>query len=205
MGIEQQKREQENTELKLRFYFMSLLPLFFLIFLLTVDPICFSEDAHFIGFEPLLKKNWLALFSLLCVILGLITARFTEGELSGAYNPPYEIESIENKDYEYLTFLTTCIIPLISIDLTEVRYVVVLLTLLVLIGYILIRMDLYYGNPTLALMGYRLYRAKIKGESDSIVLISKDRLSRESSIRWIRIDRYIWVVKEMRNDNGTRR
>lgn len=64
MGNTRQKHEQD-TAIKLRFYFMSLWLLFVLIFLLTVDiPICFSKDAHFIGFGPLLKRNWLAFISL---------------------------------------------------------------------------------------------------------------------------------------------
>ena len=194
MGNTRQKHEQD-TAIKLRFYFMSLWLLFVLIFLLTVDiPICFSKDAHFIGFGPLLKRNWLAFISLFFAILGW----------AGVTNPPYEIESIKNENYEYLTFLTTYIIPLICIDLTKIRYVFVLAVLLVLIGFIFIRMDLYCGNPTLALMGYRLYRAEIKGVDapDGIVLISKDRLSKRSAIKWISIDKYVWIAKEIKNDVG---
>ena len=109
---------------------------------------------------------------------------------------------VKNENYEYLTFLTTYIIPLICIDLTKVRYVIVLGVLLVLIGFIFIRMDLYYGNPTLALMGYRLYRAEIKGceAPDGIILISRDRLNKASSIKWIPIDEYVWIAKEIKND-----
>lgn len=115
---------------------------------------------------------------------------------------PNEILSVKNENYEYLTFLTTYIIPLICIDLTKVRYVIVLGVLLVLIGFIFIRMDLYYGNPTLALMGYRLYRAEIKGceAPDGIILISRDRLNKASSIKWIPIDEYVWIAKEIKND-----
>ena len=48
MGNTRQKHEQD-TAIKLRFYFMSLWLLFVLLFLLTVDiQICFSKDAHFI-------------------------------------------------------------------------------------------------------------------------------------------------------------
>jgi len=69
MGNRRQKHEQD-TAIKLRFYFMSLWLLFVLIFLLTVDiPICFSKDAHFIGFGPLLKRNWLAFISLFLRLL----------------------------------------------------------------------------------------------------------------------------------------
>ncbi len=50
-----------------------------------------------------------------------------------------------------MTFLTTYIIPLVCIDLTKIRYVIVLVVLLVLIGFIFVRMDLYCGNPTLLL------------------------------------------------------
>ena len=61
---DRRQRDENNTAVKLRFYFMSLWLLFVLIFLLTVDiPICFSKDAHFIGFGPLLKRNWLAFTS----------------------------------------------------------------------------------------------------------------------------------------------
>lgn len=175
------------------------------VVLLTVDiPICFSKDAHFIGFGPLLKRNWLAFISLFLAILGWLVASFEKQKWAGVSNPPYEIESIKNENYEYLTFLTTYIIPLICIDLTKIRYVFVLAVLLVLIGFIFIRMDLYCGNPTLALMGYRLYRAEIRGVDapDGVVLISKDRLSKRSAIKWIPIDKYVWIAKEIKNDVG---
>lgn len=204
MGVRQQKCEKD-TVTKLRFYFMSLWLLFVLVFLLTVDiPVCFSEDSYFIGIVPLLKRNWLALISLFLAIFGWIVASFEKRKWTGVSNPPYEIEFIKNENYEYLTFLTTYIIPLICIDLTKIRYVFVLAVLLVLIGFIFIRMDLYCGNPTLALMGYRLYRSEIKGidAPDGIVLISKDRLSRKSYIKWIPIDKYVWIAKEIKSDIG---
>ena len=105
MGNRRQKHEQD-TAIKLRFYFMSLWLLFVLIFLLTVDiPICFSKDAHFIGFGPLLKRNWLAFISLLFAILGWLVASREKQRWAGVTNPPYKIESIKNENYEYLHFL----------------------------------------------------------------------------------------------------
>ena len=206
-GSDMKRKESFNrdadTTLKLHFYIMSLWILFVFLFLLTVDiPISFSKDAHFIGVMPLLKRNWFAFVSLLLALLGIVFASMKRRKWAGATNPPYKIISIKNENYEYLTFLTTYIIPLICIDLTKVRYVIVLGVLLVLIGFIFIRMDLYYGIPTLALMGYRLYRAEIKGceAPDGIILISRDRLNKASSIKWIPIDEYVWIAKEIKND-----
>jgi hypothetical protein len=200
---DRRRRDENNTAVKLRFYFMSLWLLFVLIFLLTADiPICFSKDAHFIGFAPLLKRNWLAFISLSFAILGWFVASFEKHRWAGVHNPPHKIKTIKNENYEYLTFLTTYIIPLVCIDLTEVRYVIVLVVLLVLIGFIFIKMDLYCGNPTLAFMGYKLYRVEIEGVNapDGLIVISTDRLSKGSSIKWVSIDKHVWISKEIGND-----
>lgn len=197
------KRISQALWLKVKLYVMSLCLLFFLVFLLTVDiPICFSKNARFIGWRALLERNWLALIALIMVAIGLCFTRTIYRKSTGTQNPPVKILSVKSENYEYLTFLTTYIIPLICIDLSKIRYVIVLGLLLVLIGYIFIKMDLYYGNPTLAFMGYRLYRAEINGYSDpnGIVLISKSRLSPGKSIQWIPIDENVWLVKEINND-----
>ena len=198
-----QQKCEENTIIKIQFYFMSLWLLFVLIFLLTVDiPISCFSDTHFIDFMSLLKRNWLAIISLLLAILGWLLTIHAKEKWAGVHNPPYQIQSIKNVNYEYLTFLTTYIIPLICIDLTKIRYIIVLGVLLIFVGLIFVKADLYCGNPTLALMGYKLYRAEIKGVNapGGVILISKDRLLDESRITWIPIDTYVWVAKENKND-----
>lgn len=190
---------QDNLNLKVRLYIMSLWLLFVLIFLLTVDiPISFSSEAKFIGWKDLFERNILAIISIIMVIWGIALAYRIQYKWKGVTNPPYKIKSIRNENYEYLTFLTTYIIPLICIDLSNIRYVVVLAILLILIGFIFIKMDLYYGNPTLALLGYRLYRVEIEkvNNPDGIVVISKNQLGTGSSIEWIEINKNIWFVKE---------
>lgn len=167
--------------------------------MLTVDiPVSFAPDAKFIGIKALLQRNILPLISIIMVIWGFVLAQHIQYKWKGTTNPPHEVKSIKNENYEYLTFLTTYIIPLICIDLSNIRYVIVLAMLLILIGFIFIKMDLYYGNPTLALLGYRLYRVEIDriNNPDGIVVISKDRLTTGASIEWIEIDDNIWVVKE---------
>lgn len=193
------QEDHSNLSIKVQLYIMSLWLLFVLIFLLTVDiPISFAPNAKFIGFIPLLQKNILATISILMVILGIVLAHRIQYRWKGVTNPPYKIASIRNENYEYLTFLTTYIIPLICIDLSNLRYVIVLAIILILIGFIFIKMDLYYGNPTLALLGYRLYRVQIENikNPDGIVVISKDRLGTGSSIEWMEINKNIWFVKE---------
>lgn len=189
-----------QLKLKIKLYIMSLWLLFVLIFMLTIDiPLCFWENKETFKWLNLLQNNWLSILSLIMVIVGMYIAGAMQREWDGVCNPPVKIKTIKNENYEYLTFLTTYIIPLICIDLTEIRYIIILIVLLILIGYIFISMDLYYGNPTLALMGYKLYRAEIEGYNDSndIILISKDYLLKEQSIKWIIIDENVWLAKEV--------
>ncbi len=194
--------EQETVcGLKVRFYIMSLWLLFVLIFLLTIDiPISFAPDAEFIGFSELFCRNILSIASLTCATLSWLIAKNMQYQWKGVANPPHKVKTIKSENYEYLTFLTTYIIPLICIDLENLRYVIILVVLLLIIGYIFVKMDLYYGNPTLALMGYRLYRVDIEGVDapDGVVLITKDRLTSSSAFKWIEIDTFVWVAKEVK-------
>lgn len=199
------KEKKDDTKVKtfykVKIYIMSLWLLFFLLFVLTFEwP--FEGDCTFVGVSKMLKDNWLAMTSLIMCILGVVFSVGIKYEWKGVTNPPYKIKTVKNENYEYLTFLTTYIIPLICIDLEKIRYVIVLIVLLIIIGYIFIRMDLYYGNPTLALMGYRIYRVEIEdGESqEEKIIISKDKICKSDNISWIEMDNSVWVAKVVNND-----
>ncbi|MBO5715199.1 MAG: hypothetical protein J6S23_02255 [Clostridia bacterium] len=194
-------KRKKNSEfnLKIEFYILSLWLLFVLVFLLSIDiPISFDTEAEFIGLLPLIKRNWLAIISLFMMLMGMVITTKLKHKVKGAHYPPAEVVSIKNENYEYLTFLTTYIIPLICIDFSETRYVIVFGVLLIIIGSIFVKMDLYLGNPTLALLGYHLYRIEAKNvtSKDGILVISEDKLSVGSMIKWIRITDYVWVAKE---------
>ena len=181
---------------------MSLWLLFLLMFVLTVNVSCIFYNGQFTGIHNVLRRNWLSSINLFFLALGFIFAKRTEYEWAGAKNPPYKVKSVKNENYEYLTFLTTCIIPLLCIDLERKRNVFVMVILLIAIGVIFVRMDLYYGNPTLALMGYRKKKEKIDNPNvtEDIILISKDCISPEQLIKWIEVDNNIWIAKVVNND-----
>lgn len=178
---------------KIRFYIMSLTLLFFLIFLLN-----FRVDI-LIDFKVNLLCNILTVISLVFVFAGYFCYLTVDYEWKGSKNPSYKVNKVKSENFEYLTFLTTYIIPLICFNMDKTRYVIVLGVLLLVIGIIFVKMDLYYGNPTLALMGYRLYTIYPDSNKypDGIMVITKDRIKQDSDIRWIEIDENFWFVKEI--------
>lgn len=187
--------------MKIKFYFMSLWFLFVLNFIITVDvPVEFFEAPKSIHLPSLIYNNLIAIVSALLAVISLFLSFRESYRWSGVLNHVKEIESVKNVNYEYFIFLTTYLIPLLCIDLSGLRYMFVLITLLIFIGVIVVKTNLYYANPTLAILGYKLYRAKIKDADHSeVILISKDALADASRIQWLWIDKdnHIMLAKAL--------
>ena len=193
--------EKKKIKLKIRFYFMSLWLLFiFITIVMFVKPDLIGNETIKDVIILYLKTNVSSIISFALSIISISMTLITKYEWKGVNNPPCEITDIKNENYEYLTFLTTYTIPLICINFDDIRYVIVLVLLIVVIGIVFVKMDLYYGNPTLALLGYKIYRVKIKGfdAPDGVIVITKNKLTKGNSIKWIPLDKYLWVAKEIK-------
>lgn len=168
---------------KIELYFMSLGLLFFLLIIKSIDiPISFSTDSYFVGWGYLLIHNIPTIVCIVCLIVAIICRKRFLHSLEGCKDLPCKIVNIKNGNYEYLTFLTTYIIPLICFDLGNIRDCILLVVLLVLLGILFIKTNLYYQNPSLALIGFSIYIADItyKGTTfDEIIILSKAKLKKE--------------------------
>ena len=177
---------------KFELYILSLWLLFFLIIVVTADvPICFEENCLFVGWGDFFSNNLIPLVSLMFLLVGVFYYFRFDYRLSGSHKLPAKIEKIEDLNYEHLTFLTTYIISLICFNLTSTRYVFALIFLLIVIGIIYVKTDKFYANPTLAVLGYRLYKVTVTtrvSKYENIVIITKDKLCEFDQIRMIELD-----------------
>lgn len=189
------KGYREKTEM----YITSLWLLFLLIIIITIDiPLQFGENSYFIGFGALFSRNVIPIVSLIFLLLGLFFVFRFRYKLKGSNNSYFKIKKIRNKNYEHLTFLTTYIIPLICFNLSEIRYIVVLFLLLIIIGVIYIKTDMFYANPTLALLGYQLYEVDAElrdGLKEQLIIISRERIDENSKLVYKKLDDKIYYVR----------
>jgi hypothetical protein len=168
---------RKRLGLKIELYLLSLWILFFLIIVITAQiPICFGDTCKFIGVSKFMAMNVPALFATFFLVLGVISFIRFRYIIQKNSDLPVEIIELEDIHYENLTFLTTYIIPLICFNLTSARYLFALALLLVVIGLIYIKTDKFYSNPTLALLGFRVYRVKVKNVGKQVVVITRDEL-----------------------------
>ncbi len=195
------KKHNSNGSLKIRFYIMSLWLLFLLVAICTISIPSFDGIQTIKGkISLILSENIFPIILIMMCIVCFFLLLITKYEWKGVSYPPHKIKEIKNENYEYLTFLTSCIIPLVCINFDEIKNIIVFFILLFVLGIIFIKMDLYYGNPTLAIFGYKLYKVKVESpkESNEIIVITKDKLSKGDSIKWIKIDEFVWIAKEIK-------
>lgn len=122
--------------------------------------------------------------------------------MKGTPELSFKIREVENIDYEHLTFLTTYIIPLVCFQFENFRYVVVFIILLIVIGSIYIRTDLFYANPTLALLRFRIYRITGEFRTGEIrtdkIIISKDILKKDDRVKYFKLDERIYYASKVK-------
>lgn len=188
----------KNYRDKVEMYISSLWLLFLMIIIITIDvPLALLKKGN-ISIKELIIRNLVPIISFIFFVLGIFYVYRFNYKLKGSRSSYFKIKSIKNKNYEHLTFLTTYIIPLICFDLNEIRYIIVLILLLIIIGAIYIGTDMFYANPTLALLGYKLYEVNAElrdGFKEQIIIISRDEIDESSNILYRKLDENIYFVR----------
>ena len=186
---------KNNSFAKTGFYLLSMLFFVVIVLILGTDiPIHFGSDYKFIGWKEVFTSKG-TLVPIICFILLIITVYFVywlNHIQKGGKHGPITIIEIENVNSEVMSFVASYFIPLVSFNIsTTWRHISVLFGLFILIGFIYIKSNIYYCNPTLSVLGYHVY--KIKGlttdkRTIKMTIISNKRLAKENSFKYITID-----------------
>ena len=190
--------------LKIQLYVVSLWLLFILLFINKVQiPYCFDKNCHFIGFTKLLIINVVPLIFLSLAIFGLIFYINFKYVIRRNRSLPDKVIMIENLNWEHLTFLVTYVIPFLSFNLNEDRNGLVFFLVLIIIGIIYIKTNMFYTNPTLALLGYHIYKLSTTNK-ENIIIISKDVIQENDRIQYQLLSDNIYMANKLLNNGNTR-
>ena len=184
---------------KIALFNLSLIPLYLIFIIQYIDIstiLNFSEYENIAMFgKELLITNIKILFFILFIIIGFLSLLVFNKNNNYNRENAKKFESVESKDFDHLTFLSTYVLPLITFNLNDTHSFIVLIFLIVMIGAIYIKSNLYYLNPTLLLFGYKIYKAK--NSQNNIVLISKTTLlSSCINSRYIDLGNNIYFLKD---------
>ena len=114
----------------------------------------------------------------------------------------YEIHHIVEKEDASLNFFMTMIIPLLIDDVYTIQGALTFAIIVILMCALLERTNLFYANPVLALLGYRVYSFSFKSNKengeDTCIGVVKGRLKNAcSSVEFKPIMGNVFYVKEM--------
>ena len=179
---------------KFEFYVISLFFLFFLLFINKI-PINFSSNSKSIGLQSLLTEYLIVTTCVVFMLAGIVFfLKFKYNFELGLSLLPIKVKKIENINFESVTFLATYIVPLACIDLDKDRSSLMLIVILILIGWIYIKTNLFYTNPTLAVWGYHIYKISSEHKSD-IIIISRKKVVLDDELILKNIDDKIFIAK----------
>ncbi len=184
---------------KLNLYNLSLIPLYiiFIMQYINIDSFskweCFENKKDY--FINIFQNNYQVSFFIALIIFAFLSYfLFQKNNTYGIKNSK-NFTDITPIDFDHLTFLSTYIIPLITFNLNDIRSFIIVIFLLLMIGIIYLKSNLYYLNPTLLLFGYKIYKSKANNKS--IVLISrKPILTMEHSSKYVDLGNNIYFIKD---------
>jgi hypothetical protein len=112
------------------------------------------------------------------------------------------LKSYEEKEDASLNFFMTMIIPLLIDDVGTIQGAVTFFIIVVMMCALLSRTNLYYANPVLAILGYRVYEIQFQKNKDfegTCISVVKGMLPNNlGSIEYKPITENVLYVKEMK-------
>jgi hypothetical protein len=117
-------------------------------------------------------------------------------DLEGDLRLPVTIENIKNVNYEYFALLVT-IISLVAFDFTTLRGLILLVVLFLILGAIFIKTELFYSNPSFALLGFHIYKADTNNELlKNKIFITKDKINNLDQVKYMKISEIVYFIKK---------
>lgn len=185
---------RQSTKYQIGFYLLSMAAFFVVIAILGTNiPICFEKGSKFIGIRECLSTPGIIvpIICLLALIYIVWFVFYLKRRIQGTQLGPISIDSVENINNDIMTFVGSYFLPLVSFSIAEKwQHFVVLIILFIIIGVIYIKSDIYFTNPTLSMLGYRVYRVKGQylGEDVEKIIIIQSKLKKNDKISYIPID-----------------
>lgn len=200
-----------TTFAKTGFYLLSLWLLFIIMTVFTVDiPVYFGTDYEWVSPMELIRRN---IIPLVCLFLVGFDAwfyfRYVKNVLFKS-SPTYmvKVTNMRDQGYEMMVFIATYFLPIFDYDHTNVRHTIVFLILYVALGIIFVKSNLFYNNPTLALLGFRIYKGDlvktIEGGEKTItdvIFVANNKLVNNSNHDYLKVSDTVYYLNGEANDN----
>jgi hypothetical protein len=102
------------------------------------------------------------------------------------------VTSSQIRDGDTLAYIATYLVPFAAVQASSSRERVALAIFVVMIAVIYIRSELFYINPFLAIVGYRLFQVTTPKGSSVVLIARRKFLAADTVVHARRISAYVW-------------
>lgn len=166
--------------MKKLFFFIQTFMFFFVIFIV--------KNIQFISID--LKNSDLLLKALkitdivflICVFISVIVIIYFRKIIIGTKKLPEKVISSKQEKEVSLVFFATYILPLVTIDINSFNDFLAFFIILILMFVLCWKTELWYTNPILSILGYKIYTIKCEKDIDEKTIISRENIKVEDFI-----------------------
>ena len=186
---------------RIQYYLLSLWALFVIEVVLTLDVSILKESY---SFKNIILANRITIVFLVLILIDFFLWIRLRRKMKRSPKNPIKIAKIEERNSDYLVFISTIVMPLIAIEIGDFRSIIVFSILIIVIFIALLRTEQMFANPTLAVLGFRFYEIEHASEKypSPVSLITKEEIQVDDFIDLVKIDsRLISGRKNIRGHN----
>lgn len=196
--------KKQNNKLKYKLIVQSFAPLYTLVLIKYFDYHILLNGKRF--FQKLFQGDYSIFIQVwtneyfgaffisvlsICWIISAVIAfwQFKDAQMSGFTDAGDKIAIDEQLTESGITFFMTFVFPLLLDNLTTFRGFMLFMWTLLLVFLLLWKTNLYYQNPILTILGYKVYRIHFLQESgrnanEQYIAISKNSLNVDKIVKW---------------------
>lgn len=146
---------------------------------------------------PLYIGSWICLFWILVSIIIFVKfVWFQKYDVTGGY----EVQNVVEEKDAGLNFFLALILPLLVNDITTWNGLFMMILLVVIIVCLLDKTNLYYQNPVLVILNYKVYRFSFTDNeyatAEEYIAIARDDINNDDTIEYKKIEDNVLVIRK---------
>lgn len=141
------------------------------------------------------------------LIIGLGALRFLKWKFeSQAPDLSESVVSLENKNYDTMNFVASYFVPLVSFQFCDdLKFWIILCFIVFILCKISLNSNMYYNNPVLIILRFRIYEVTVKKQASekvvSKIIITRDEISKDAMIKCVNLSDNIYYATLWKNKN----
>jgi hypothetical protein len=164
--IDLTRNSAKTNCVKWSIFISSYIPLYFFILIITSDKLfgLFRPQKNWCEYSRYLLKNSGELLFIIVLVLVIIYSFWTVRQIlnASATNHNIIVCDVKSSQDTIISYIATYLLPLTTLDNGNIRLIIANVGLFLVIGFLYVKLNLIYLNPTFLFFGYVPYFSKSK-------------------------------------------